>query len=1088
MSNTKNFSDLLKVCSVLPALLIAPAVAADDYVKVAERPVGTTDDWTENLSYFDASTGNVQSPSSVIFVNKGVTTIKSGTEFKNNKADSGVFSTTGKNGKSKIVLESGVLFEHNTALFDGGAFANFGKMDIDGVSFKGNKAQISFEKDTMPMGGGAIALGAVSETMIKNGLFERNESMYHGGAIAMRGVADGDNSAADLDIFNTEFRGNKAAQFGGAIYSTFYDSVTEKEAVYIEKSEFFRNEAFNAGAIYNEGEQDRAGKIAGMKIVDSDFNYNIATNAGGAIYNKGTLVVNNSDFNGNESYVDGGAIFNEGVLTINGGDFEKNRASKKAWSDEGYAGAIFDMGKLTINGTQTDMVEFSDNVAYAGGAIYGSRHTKDGMNLSYVSFENNHALADAGALGIFNDATSVLTNVAFKNNTAAVATKDIASKDIELADGGGAILLGQLASAKLTDVKFIENKSGVRGGAISARHFVDEILEINTSLFEKNASNTNGGAIANVYAGTIALNSVDFIVNSAGKSGGAIYNARDINFGGSEEGSLSSNHGIVNITGVNNFVGNSAGENGGAIYNDAGGVVNISGINTFSGNTAGKYNGANDIHNLGTVNVLSGTTSLDGGVTGNGTLNLAEGAVLNIGTANISQSSIVIDGTINADVLSSDRGQYIDRDKNSTGAKYSDGGSYAKLYGEISGKGSINLNVGSVGTYNMFDSDNDITISAGASYIVTNNGAAGVVIETKSVETLAQDAGISMQAAGAVAGLANATDRNAQKISLLTQQALNSGDVKTVERETAKLNPDDKPVTQAVSVSVQNQVLSLTSGRMSGGGVTIGRAGGDVARENGFWMQGLFNKSKHADQFHGYTRGFALGGDVMLNNEWLLGGGFAYNTTDVHANNSRNTDIESNTLFTYLQYKPNKWFANMTLSYTMSEYDENVDLYSGAASLNSNYDIDAYGAQFMTGYDFATGITTEIGARYLHVAQEEYSNGLNTVKALDTDFLSGVAGVKYTFAIQNDWAVQLKPEMRAAMTYDLLSDDAAATVVMPGAAPYKVAGEALSRIGGEFGIGLTAKYKGAEISLMYDLDLHEDYTSQTGMIKFRSQF
>ena len=110
------------------------------------------------------------------------------------------------------------------------------------------------------------------------------------------------------------------------------------------------------------------------------------------------------------------------------------------------------------------------------------------------------------------------------------------------------------------------------------------------------------------------------------------------------------------------------------------------------------------------------------------------------------------------------------------------------------------------------------------------------------------------------------------------------------------------------------------------------------------------------------------------------------------------------------------------------------------------------------------------------------------IKKLDIDFLSGIAGLKYAFAIENDWAIQLRPELRAAMTYDFISDAATATVVMPGVASYKVDAERLSRMGGEFGIGLTALYKGMEVSLMYDLDLHKDYTSQTGMIKFRGRF
>jgi hypothetical protein len=74
------------------------------------------------------------------------------------------------------------------------------------------------------------------------------------------------------------------------------------------------------------------------------------------------------------------------------------------------------------------------------------------------------------------------------------------------------------------------------------------------------------------------------------------------------------------------------------------------------------------------------------------------------------------------------------------------------------------------------------------------------------------------------------------------------------------------------------------------------------------------------------------------------------------------------------------------------------------------------------------------------------------------------------------------------VTYDFVSDESATTVVTPGVEAYAVNGNRLSRIGGEFGIGFTAQYKGVEMSLMYDLDLHKDYTSQTGMLKLRAQF
>ena len=469
------------------------------------------------------------------------------------------------------------------------------------------------------------------------------------------------------------------------------------------------------------------------------------------------------------------------------------------------------------------------------------------------------------------------------------------------------------------------------------------------------------------------------------------------------------------------------------------------------------------------IDIESGETLFNGNVTGakGATLTLDSGATMDIGTSTIKFDTMTLNGTVIASVTN--------------------GRPYGHLFGDITaGKDALlKLNVGSVGTYKIFnDADANMKIDAGLAYVVTNNGADGIVVETKSIESLAEDAGISTQAAGAIAGLTMTQDPALQKVSLAAQQALNSGDaaiVAMVERETKKLNPTDKPVAQAAATSVQNQVLSLASGRMSGG-VVMGRAGGDeIAQENGFWVQGLFNKSKFADEFHGYTRGVALGADTTIDKTWTVGAGLAFNNSDVHADGVH-TDIDSKTLFVYGQYKPSNWFVNGTATYTMSEYTDSKTVFD--VVWNDSYDVNSYGAQVMGGYDFATGITTEAGLRYLHIAQD----ATGFARALDTDFLTGVAGVKYAFAIENDWAIKLRPELRAAMTYDMISDDASATVVMPGVASYKVDGESLSRMGGEFGIGLTADYKGIKVSLMYDLNLHKDYTSQTGMIKFRSQF
>lgn len=470
-----------------------------------------------------------------------------------------------------------------------------------------------------------------------------------------------------------------------------------------------------------------------------------------------------------------------------------------------------------------------------------------------------------------------------------------------------------------------------------------------------------------------------------------------------------------------------------------------------------------------TIDIKSGTTVFNSAVLGEaGVLNLAEGATLDIGTSTVDLAELNIDGTVLASVLS-------DR-------------SYGSLNGAIVAgeNGKVQLNVGSEGSYKIFDSQADITVTAGATYDVSQEADGTVVIATKAVEDIAADTGLTTQAAGAIAGLANSDSSKMQQVSLALQEVLNSGDVKAVESETAKLNPTDKPVVQAATASVQNQVLSLAAGRMAGG-AAMGRAGGDIPQENGFWMHGLFNKSKLANQFHGYTRGVAFGFDTLIDGKYTLGSGLAINDSDVHSNERGHTEIDSKTMFLYGQYKPSEWFVNAAVTYSMAEYTEQATV--AGYVLTDEYDVDSYGAQVMAGYDFDTGVTTEFGVRYLHIAQEDYTKESGaTVSAVDTDVLTTVAGAKYVFAIENGWAIQLKPELRAALTYDWLNDSDAAIVDMPGVAAYRVEGENLNRLGAELGAGVTLDYKGLKVTLMYDLDLHKDYTSQTGMIKFRGQF
>ena len=945
-------------------------------------------------------------------------------------------------------LGTGYTFENNTGA-QGGALAYNGKnadavLSLDNFTFDTNHAIGSTNKTA---GGGALFIsnGVTGTVDIKNSTFEKNDSTVAGGAILQE-----DGSTATINIDDSTFTQNQTGAEGGAVVS---------DATLVVKNSTFTGN-----------------KTTGTKVVEAGKPVLDANGGGGAIflYDESNTTISGSTFTGNESGTYGGAIATRmgadsavSSLTLSNSVFESNHAGANG-------GAVYNTVKTTIgNG-----MSFTDNNANFGGAIWNDRDAiLSFVNTEQIKFEKNIAGNAGGA--IYNSGViDKISNVLFKENEGKLAGAINNSNLIGENQGG---YIGEISNSQ-----FIGNKGGTSmGGAIRNQGRIAKITDV---LFSGNIAG-NGGALNNGTWGSLvdSVTNVDFIGNVAtggAGQGGAIVNAGKIAL--IDGSNFSDNRADVKggaIANVNpsttdeteiatitlkdtNFTGNIAGEMGGAIYNDERGEIVLNGKNTFSGNMVGSV--ANDIHNDGKFSIASGTTTLGGGITGDGTLTIADGATLNIGTTTVKQSEVTLDGTLTAQILNQ--------------------GSYGRVETAnitVGDKGLLNLMFGSVGTYNFgVTVPEDKIVYNNAIYDATFGETGEITVATKSVEEIAQGTNLSMGAANAVSIMANTKDDVLNTISLMAQQDLVAGNTGNAEKELAKLNPDDKPVAQSVASSVQNQVMSLAAGRMSG--ASVGRSGGDLtSADYGLWVQGLYNHSKYNGKFSGDTWGISVGADTLIDGKYTLGIGYAYNDTDVDSN-SRDTTIESNSLFLYGQYKPNEWYVNAALNYTMANYDESADPYG--FKRNAEYDVDSFGGQIMTGYDFASGLTPEVGMRYLHISQDAYQSALGTVDALDTDYLTGVAGVKYAFEIESASELKFRPELRAAATYDFMSDAAVATVNAPGNVAYVIDADRLSRFGGEFGIGLTAQYRGLDVSLNYELDLHEDYTSQTGMLKFRYDF
>ena len=319
---------------------------------------------------------------------------------------------------------------------------------------------------------------------------------------------------------------------------------------------------------------------------------------------KNTVSISSITISSFSSSSNGGAI----LVLKDTGDLKVKNSSFTANKSTGFSGAIHVSGKAEIEDTL-----FDSNEAKYGGALTSG--TGSELTLNSVTFTNNKA-EEMGALGIYKGAK--LTNVIFNGNE---STSDNDS-DKELM-GAGAIGLGALATVSISSGIFENNKSATAGGAIGTRK--KEVannsvakLDIENSVFKGNSAQLRGGAIDNYFFnsegkdGYVYVASSTFERNTA-KDGGAIYN-HDVDKKGNKVKML-----IENST----FTANTANNQGGAIYNEGEMVINNS---KFSGNTVGEGE-SNDIYNIGKLQFLSGTTTMEGGIVGTGSTTVNGGAL-----------------------------------------------------------------------------------------------------------------------------------------------------------------------------------------------------------------------------------------------------------------------------------------------------------------------------------------------------------------------------------------------------------------------------------------------------------------------------
>lgn len=914
--------------------------------------------------------------------------------------------------------------------------------------------------------------GALSTSKPKNGVenpgtlivksgtvFKNNTAKYDGGAIANFGVLDIDGATFEANKSQTETTDNQPV--GGGAISLGIDSKTT-----IKNTKFVNNETgFNGGAIgtrrtINNGDiTNGSHENHSLIISDSAFIENKATGTttdradnklqggnGGAIANSfNNTQISNTVFEKNEA-INGGAVYNQSLYNTNNQAQETDKGG-----DIKFADVTFDGNKASTNGgaifndanTNAELsgtVVFSGNEAgNAGGAIFVADASSSMEIASGAVFKSNSAKLGGAIYNKGNLGT--LDGVTFEDNTAET--------------NGGAILNsngGKIAS--ITNSIF-KNNTSTNGGGAAIYNKGGEIAEISNTVFEGNiAKKGNGGAIFNggTTAANITLDNVQFIGNQAANgSGGAI-----------------STSGVVNIANAT-FENNSASTGGGAINVD--GTVKLSGENTFSGNKVGdKLNDINLNQNNGQAKVdVSGTLTLDGGISGEGTTSFADNTKLNITENTTFGEDVAITIGENTEL-----GLIVDSGEESAEFDTS------KLLGE-----------------------NGFTLADNALYnaIVGDDGK--VTMEQKSADEAAASLGLSGSQAEAVLGAisgGSSDNANFNSFREALNQHLQSADKAQVSNGTGAadlLTADANPVIRSVETGIHNMVFSAVSDELNGTSAAMaeGKSSGDAFKQVKAWVRALFSHSDHestskASGFDTNSDGVAMGIDKQLDNRTKVGLGYAYSSTDI-SSGIRDTDVDTHTAFVYGQYKPANWYINTVVAYNWSDYSEK----KAALGFNANadYDVESWAVQSLYGYEMQLNgydVTPEAGLRYAHISQDGYTDALGTsVAANDSDILTAIVGAKVAkdYALDSDTII--RPELRAAVTYDLVDDANNSNVVLANGVAYRVNGEKLNRLGFELGAKVATDVSDNwEISLAYEGGFREDYQNHTGMLNAKYKF
>ncbi|MCB9134472.1 MAG: hypothetical protein H6636_03540 [Anaerolineales bacterium] len=421
-------------------------------------------------------------------------------------------------------------------------------------------------------------LATIDADSLDRALYIENATVEISGVTFTNGDVIGSSVPSGGNILNNDglltinggvIRSGKA-EVGGGLYN--YNSGGAGGHVTLNDTDVFLNSAnAYAGGIFSGGTTGsltliganvRANTTAGLgaglallggstDILSSTVTLNASDDKGGGLIAETiTLNIQNSLFEGNQalSASGGGIYLVSGLLTMTDTTLADNMAGN------GDGGALYvEDGAQLEDGLLAGNTFTLNTASGSGGAIYV--HAGGDLVIADSDFSQNTSGGDGGAIAAIWVAIQGST---FDQN---IAT--------DLISQGGAVY-AQI-TAEVNDVRFTSNSAN-EGGAISAQFVMGDAV-----WFESNEAVSNGGAL-HVTNYRLQLSNMMFYQNTAGQSGGAIYQTNVI-LGEVDPYIVNSAFHLNNATG-----------DGGALWTDTPRGLDLANV-TISSNTAAGNGG-----------------------------------------------------------------------------------------------------------------------------------------------------------------------------------------------------------------------------------------------------------------------------------------------------------------------------------------------------------------------------------------------------------------------------------------------------------------------------------------------------------------